>query len=144
MRRDEAIGVVLDDRHMEPPRDGGDSRAPRLGNGKRRRVLQSRIEIDRLGRVAARIMKCFGIDAVGIHRQADEVDTELRGYRARPGIGDRLGQHGFAGFASRLKMPTSAGWAPGVTKMRSCAGTSARRPSQAEAASLSAGEPPKP
>ena len=93
MRRDEAIGVILDDRQSVPPRSRGDLAAPGRRHSEGGRILQRRVEVERLGAEAgAGVGQRVGFDPVAIHRQADEIEAKLGRDRACAGIGDRLAE----------------------------------------------------
>ncbi len=68
MGGNKAVGIVFDDRHVMASRDRGDCRAARLGNCQRGRVLQRRIEVERLGlQFDAGVRERVGVDSLGIH-----------------------------------------------------------------------------
>ena len=97
MGRDEAIGVVLDDWNIVPPRNPADGGAPPLGDRDGRWVLQCRIEINRLWRVQAHaLFQSLGDYAVAVHFDADQFDPELGGDRPYARIRHVLAQDHFA------------------------------------------------
>ncbi len=85
----EAIGIILDDRQLIFAGDGRDFLAPTGWNRQRQRVLQCRIEIERLRlQPFAGAGKGVRQDTVLVHRQAGEVEPQLCSDRAHAGIGD--------------------------------------------------------
>ena len=86
---DEAIGVILDDRHAVMAGDRTDRRAAPFGNRDRRRILQGRIDIKQLRSVQFdRFLKSLRRHAICVHRKADELEAKLCGDGAHAGIGD--------------------------------------------------------
>ena len=104
MGRYEAIGVVLYDWNIVPPRNPADGGAPPLGDGDGRWVLQCRIEINRLWRVQAHaLFQSLGVYAVAVHFDADQFDTELGGDRPHARIRHILAEDHFARFGEHAE-----------------------------------------
>ena len=100
----EAVGVVLDDHHAVPPRDSANLRAPALRDRDGCRVLQGRVEVDRLGGVRANaLLESLGDDAILVHLDPDQLQTELSGDRTHTGIRDRFAQHRLASLGEQAE-----------------------------------------
>ena len=104
MGRNEAIGVVLHDWNIVPPRNPADGGAPPLGDRDGRWVLQCRIEINRLRRMHAHtLFQSLGDHAVAVHFDADQFDPKLGGDCAHARIRHVLAQDYFASLGEHAE-----------------------------------------
>jgi len=93
----EAVGVVLDDLEVQPPRQGGHGLPPGRWHGGGRRVLQRRHAIQRRDPSPRRqAQQGARTQPVFVHRHRQKLQPKRRRAGAEAGPGQRLGRDGVA------------------------------------------------